>query len=229
MKETADLPEQQPMPADLQDRIWAGIEPRLGPTASRFRTLRAPLAAAASVVAATLGIASALPLSPGHDVQVAAGPDAQVVEQCVQAGGDTLDPGTWRAGARLDLDSSRSYLVIRTDTAAAVCIITSGQGTGLVGGIARNDPYSELTAARPFDYLMSDNLATESIHFGITAGDVATVSLIGPDNSSSPGVVRDGTFIVRTKIAEDSSRPTTNHLSATLANGHTVQGPLRSG
>jgi hypothetical protein len=53
------------------------------------------------------------------------------------------------------------------------------------------------------------------------------VSLIGPDNSVSTGVVGDGTFIVRDDIGENSGQPTTNYVRATLNNGQTVQGPLR--
>lgn len=227
MNEIDDLPEKQPMPAALRDRIWAEIEPQLEPPASRFRTLRAPLAAAAAVLVLALGVVVALPLLRGHDLQVAAGPDAQLVKQCLQAGDTVPDGETWRAGARLDLDPDHGYLMVRSDTAAGVCVIENGRGAGLIGSEAFDGRYGRLTAARPFDYLTSDNLDTESIHFGIVAGNVVTLSLFSPDNVTTPGVVRDGTFIVRTKIPEQSQQPTTNYVKVTLADGRTVTGPLR--
>jgi hypothetical protein len=73
--------------------------------------------------------------------------------------------------------------------------------------------YGNLTAARPFDYLTSynfDSPATESVHFGFATSDVTAVSLVGPDHSVTPAVVRDGTFLARSNFPESPTcRPPT--------------------
>jgi len=104
---------------------------------------------------------------------------------------------------------------------------SDGHGTGIMGGVETRHVYGNLTAARPFDYLSSMNYPGESIHFGITTGDVKSVSLVGPDNSVRAADVKDGAFVVRTPFAEDSNQPTTNHVRVTLTNGRTVTGPFR--
>jgi hypothetical protein len=232
MNET-DLPERRPMPEALRDRIWDQIEPRLDTpdTDHRFRSLRAPLAVAASVIVVALGVVLALPALRGHNgVGTAAGgnaPDA-LVNECVHTAPTISDPANWRAGARLDLDATHAFLVIRDDTAAAVCVVEQGKGTGLIGDEAFTGVYGKLSAVRPFDYLTSMNYPAESIHFGIAASDVIGVSLVAPDNSTSPGIVADGTFIVRSRVGENSNEPTTNFVDATLASGRHVQEPLRN-
>lgn len=232
-----DLPERRTMPDGLRERLWAEIEPRLGTRTpdSRFRTMRAPLAVAASVIVLAGAGAIALPQLRGHghgqddDVTIAAGSpgDVRLVDECLK----TDRPGRWRAGVRIDIDAEKGFLVIRNDEYAAVCVLENGKGTGLdAAGVATSHGYDGLTAARPFDYIDSwnnDDPVTESVHFGITTDDVTAVSLIGPDNSVTAAVVRDGTFLARTKFPESSGEASTNHIRAALKNGQVIQGPLR--
>ena len=230
MNETRDLPERRPMPEALRDRLWdEEIEPQLEPKGfGRFKGIRAPLAVAAAVVLLAVGVVFALPYLRGRSVEVAAGPDSELVRECVQAGWGASYGGPWRAGARLDLDATHGFLVIRNDRTAAACVIDNGKGTGIIGGtVDPVDLYGKLNAARPFDYLTSMNYTKESVHFGIASADVVTVSLVASNNSSTPGVVRDGTFIVRTAVPENSNQTSTNYVEALLANGKTVSGPLR--
>ncbi|GAA3435957.1 hypothetical protein [Kutzneria kofuensis] len=228
MNEIPELPERRRMPEALRDRMWAEIEPRLE-APSRFKAMRAPLAVAASVVVLALGVVFALPLLRGRDATPAAGgSEAQLVQQCLAAASNVPNAGRWRPGARLNLDADHGFLMIRDDKTAAACVIENGKATGVIGNeIGQDDRYGKLTPGRPFDYLTSMNYETESIHFGIAAADVAAVVLVAPDNSDSPGVLRDGTFIVRTKVPENSNQVTTNYVRATLTNGHDVTGPLR--
>lgn len=226
MNETPELPERRQMPDALRDRLWSEqIEPQL---ATRSRSLRAPFAVAASVVVLAAAVAVAFTQLRGHDAEVASG-QSPLVRECVRSGKNMPDPTAWRAGARFDLSPQLGFLVIRTNRTAAACTIQNGHGTGLIGGTPEDtDLYSQLTPDRPFDYLTSMNYAKEHIHFGIATHDVATIDLLGPDNSVSPGVVGDGTFIVRDNIAEDSNQPSTNYVRATLNNGRTIQAPLRN-
>jgi len=232
MNETADLPEQRPMPEGLRDRLWAEeIEPQLEPpdSGNRFRTWRAPLTAAAAVIALAVGVVFALPvLRGGGGATAAAGPDMQLVNDCIHTSYAEVPSGSWRAGARLNLDATQGFLMIRSDEYAAVCDLSNGRPTGIMGGVSTRHTYGNLTAARPWDYNDSDNLATESVHFGIAANNVAAVSLVGPDNSVTPAVLKDGTFIVRTKFAEDSNSYTSNRVKATLDTGQVIEGPFRS-
>jgi hypothetical protein len=238
MNETTGLPERRPMPEGLRDRLWADLEPQLETRVSGGRfTMRAPLAVAASVIVLAVGVATALPQlrGQGHGdaVIAAAGSpgDVQLVDECIRAGRNEFPPGSWRAGARIDIDSENGFMVIRNDEYAAVCVLKNGKGTGTDPvGVNTRHVYGKLTTARPFDYLDSWNRgtpATESVHFGIAASDVTAVSLVGPDNSVTPAVVRDGTFLAKTKFAESSSQPMTNHIRATLKNGQVVEGPFR--
>ncbi|GAA5156790.1 hypothetical protein [Amycolatopsis dongchuanensis] len=235
MNETPELPERRPMPEGLRNRLWAEIEPQLeerGP-GDRFRAMRAPLAAAAAVVVLAVGLAVALPRLGDHgDTVPATSPeDARLVDECVQAAHGVLPPGRWRAGARIDVDAENGFLAIRDDQYAAVCVLKNDKGVRLTPNeVSTRRVYGNLTAARPFDYLDSENFdypITESIHFGIATSDVTAVSLVGPDNSVTPGIVRDGTFAVRTKFPESSGEPTTNHVRATLKNGQVVVGSFR--
>ena len=50
---------------------------------------------------------------------------------------------------------------------------------------------------------------------------------MAPDGSVTAGTLRDGTFLVKTTVAENSNQPTSNHVRATLANGQVVEGPFR--
>jgi hypothetical protein len=89
--------------------------------------------------------------------------------------------------------------------------------------------YGNLTPARPFDYLSSWNftyLARGSVHFGIATSDVAAVSLIGPDGSVTPAVLRDGTFLAETKFAERKDRPT-GRIRVTLKNAQVLEDSFR--
>ncbi|GAA3435956.1 hypothetical protein [Kutzneria kofuensis] len=197
------------------------------------KKLTLSLAATAALGVLAVGGAVAFAAVPNTTVQ-AAGPqtvatgDAKIAKECVAAGQDVPDPAGWRPGARIDVDAQHGFLVIRDDKNAAVCVIENGKGTGIMGGdIDSRHAYGNLTAARPFDYLSSMNYTTESIHFGIATKDVTGVSLVGPDHSVAAGIVKDGTFIVKTKFAEDSNQHTTNHVRATLGNGQVIAGPFR--
>ncbi|HEY0498497.1 MAG TPA: hypothetical protein VGD48_22345 [Kutzneria sp.] len=222
-----DIPERREMPEALRERLWAeDIEPQLADK-HRFGSMRAPLAVAASVVVLAALVAVGFTQLRGGDVGVASG-QSQLVKECVRSTRNMPDPGGWRAGARYDLNPQLGFLVIRNSRSAAACTIENGKGTGIVGGAPDStDLYAELTPERPFNYLTSMNFAKESVHFGITTDDVVAVSLVGPDNSVSVGVVGDGTFIVRDDIGENSGQPSTNYVRATLNNGQTVQGSLR--
>jgi hypothetical protein len=223
-----DIPERREMPEALRERLWAqDIEPQLADK-HRFGSMRAPLAVAASVVVLAALAAIGFTQLRGADAPVASG-QSPLVKACVGSARTMPDPGSWRAGARLDINSQLAFVVIRNSRTAAACTIENGKATGIIGGgVDATDLYVQLTPERPFDYLTSMNYAKESVHFGISTDDVAAVSLIGPDNSVSPGVVADGTFIVLDKIGENSGQPSTNYVRATLNNGQTVQGPLRN-
>ncbi|WP_431879415.1 hypothetical protein [Amycolatopsis sacchari] len=234
MNETPELPERRPMPESLRNRLWAEIEPQLeerGP-GDRFRAMRAPLAAAAAVVVLAVGLAVALPRLGDHGDTVNAGAswETRVIHECIEISHSWIQPEGWRAGARIDLDPETSYLVIRNDEYAAVCGVRNGKVLGLLQPpeIDGRHRYSKLTAARPFDYLISEPRSNaDYIHFGIATSDVTAVSLVGPDNSVTPAVLRDGTFAVRSKFPESSGEPTTNHVRATLKNGQVVVGSFR--
>ena len=221
----SDIPKRREMPEALRERLWAeDIEPQL---TSRHHPMRAPLAVAASVVVLVALLAIGFTQLRGNDTNVASG-QAQLVRECVRSARNMPDPTSWRAGARYDLSPQLGFLVIRNSRTAAACVIENGKASGVVGGPPdATDRYAALTPERPFDYLTSMNYTKESVHFGITTDDVVAVSLIGPDNSVSTAVVADGTFIVRDNIGENSNQPSTNYVRATLANGQTVQGPLR--
>jgi hypothetical protein len=236
MNET-DLPERRPMPEGLRDRLWAELEPQLTTRASdgRFRTMRAPLAVAASVVVLAAGVAIALPHFRGHGngepvIAVAGSPgDVPLVNECIQADPQGFPPGSWRAGARIDLDPENGFLMIRNDESAVVCVLKNGKGTGLVHGL-NGFSYGAPTAARPFAYLGSWNQrlpATVSVHFGIAAGDVTAVSIVGPDKSVTPAILRDGTFLAKTTFVGASNQLTTARIRATLKNGQVIEGPFR--
>jgi hypothetical protein len=224
-----ELPERRRMPEALRDRMWAELEPQLAAEApaSRFRSMRAPLAVAASVVVLALAALFVIPQLRGSQLGTASGGDAQIARQCAYADGGLPDPTSWRPAARIDLDADTGFLAIRNSVSAAVCDIEKGRGAGIMGGPSAREDYSKLTAAHPYRYLTSMNYTHDSIHFGITAGNVTAVDLIGPDNSVRPAVLRDGVFIVRTPIGEDSNQPSTNSVRVTLNTGKVLVGPLR--
>jgi hypothetical protein len=228
MNETADLPEQRPMPEGLRDRLWAEeIEPQLAEP-NRFHSWRAPLVAAAAVIVLAAGVVFTLPVLRGGGATAAAGPDQQLVNDCIHSPYAELPSGSWRIGARLKYDDSETFVMIRTDEYAAVCVLNDGKASGIMGGVSTRHTYSNLTASRPWDYNNSDNFTGESVHFGIAANNVAKVSLVGPDKVEIPAVVKDGTFIARTKVAEDSSNYNTNRVKVTLDSGQVIEGPFRS-
>jgi hypothetical protein len=191
------------------------------------KKLTMALSAAAAIGLLAAGSGIALAANPVASTAVAATGDAKTAQECVQADGTVPDPATWRPAAKITVDAHHGFLVIRNDKQAAICIVHDGHGTGIMGGVETRHVYGNLTAARPFDYLSSMNYPGESIHFGITTGDVKSVSLVGPDNSVRAADVKDGAFVVRTPFAEDSNQPTTNHVRVTLTNGRTVTGPFR--
>jgi hypothetical protein len=188
------------------------------------------LAATAAIGALTVGGAMAFAAVPGTatgaQVTSAATGDAKIMLECLAAG-EVANPGAWRPGARLNTDATHGFLVVRTDQNAAVCVVESDHGTGLMGGVIDNHNYGKLTAQRPFDYLTSMNYPHQSVHFGISTSDVTGVSLVGPDGQQTAATVKDGTFAVLAKDGENSEDSTTNHIRATLANGQVIAGPFR--
>ena len=188
------------------------------------------LAATAAIGSLATGGAVAFAAVPstgtGTQATQAATGDAKIALECLAAG-EVANPGSWRPGARLNTDSTHGFLVVRDDQHAAVCVVEDGRGTGLMGGVIDNHGYGKLTAARPFDYLTSMNYDHESVHFGIASQDVTGVTLLGPDGTPAAAGVKDGTFAVLAKDAEDSNKPTTNSIRATLADGRVSTGPFR--
>jgi len=199
------------------------------------KKLTLTLSVAAAAVALAAGGAVAFAAIPSTTVNVAAGAgdahatgDALVAKECVQNTQGLPEPASWRPGARYDLSAELGFLVIRNDKNAAVCVIEKGKAAGVMGGeVSTRHTYTNLTAARPFDYLDSWNDQNESVHFGIATGDVAKVALVGPDGAQTPTVLKDGTFIAKTKVAEDSNQSTSNQVRAILGNGQVVTGPFR--
>lgn len=194
------------------------------------------LAMTAALGVFAVGGAMAFAAVPGSTPTPAAGSqalqspligDAKIAQDCLGTAGDVANKASWRPGARINLDANHGFLVIRDDKNAAVCVIEDGKGTGLMGGVIDNHGYGKLTAQRPFDYLTSMNYAHQSVHFGIAATDVTGVTLVGPNKSEAAAVVKDGTFAVLAKDAENSNASTTNHIRVTLANGGVVSGPFR--
>ncbi|QUQ68658.1 hypothetical protein [Kutzneria sp. CA-103260] len=198
-------------------------------------TLTLSVAAAAVAIAAGSAVAFAAIPSSAPTVNVAAGAaddhatgDALIAKECVRNTQGIPNPASWRAGARYDLSAQLGFLVIRNDKQAAVCVIENGKAGSVMGGdVSTRHTYTNLTSARPFDYLSSWNTDNESVHFGIATDNVAKVALVGPDGSQTPTVLKDGTFIAKTKFAEDSNQSTSNHVRATLDNGQVVTGPFR--
>jgi hypothetical protein len=191
--------------------------------------LAATAAIGALAVGGTMAFAAAPATTAGTDTQVtpAATGNAKIMLDCLAAD-KVANRGGWRPGARVDVDATHGFLVIRTDQNAAVCVVEDGHGTGLIGGgVIDNHGYGKLTAGRPFDYLTSMNYEHQSVHFGISTQDVTGVSLAGPKGAQANATVKDGTFAVLAEDAENSSEPTTNHIRATLANGQTIAGPFR--
>jgi hypothetical protein len=199
-------------------------------------TVTLSVAAAAVAIAAGSAVAFASIQSSAPTVNVAAGVtdehatgDALIAKECVKNTPDLPNPASWRAGARYDLSAQLGFLVIRNDKNAVVCVIDNGKTGGVMGGglLSTRHAYTNLNSARPFDYLDSWNDDGGSVHFGIATGDVTNVALVGPNGAQTPTVLKDGTFIAKTKVAEDSGQSTTNHVRATLANGQVVTGPFR--
>lgn len=241
MDEMTGLPERRRMPEGLRDRLWAEIEPRLDALASDARsrrTMRAPLAVAASVIVLAAGLAIALPQLRGHDqgdrVTAGSASDARLVEQCIEVSHSSLRPGDWRAGARIDLPSGRDFLVIRNDTYAAVCGIDGGRILGLaeVPGKGTTAPtYEQLSAARPFDLIDRSPWPLQSpdtgtVYFGIATSDVIAVSIIGPDNSVTPAVLRDGTFAATNRYGGVNGT-TLNRVRVTFKDGQVTERSFR--
>lgn len=191
------------------------------------KKLTMALSAAAAIGLLAAGSGIALASNSSTSTTIAATGDAKTAQECLRADGTVPDPAAWRPAAKITVDAHHGFLAIRNDRQAAVCVVEDGHGTGILGGVGTQHGYGKLTAARPFDYLSSMNYPGESIHFGIAAADVTSVSLVGPDNVVHKATVKDGTFIVRTPFAEDSNQPTTNHVRVTLTNGRTVTGPFR--
>jgi hypothetical protein len=184
-------------------------------------------AAGASVVNAGTVVKLAAAASAARSA--AGDSDAELTKECVQVSPDLPDPASWRPGVRFDLDPENGFLVIRNDQYARICVVEGGKGA-FTYPVDERHVYGNLTAARPFGYLSSYNFdypATESVHFGIATSDVTAVSLIGPDNSVTPAVVRDGTFFVKGE-PESPYVSTTNSIRATLKNGQVIEGPFRS-
>jgi hypothetical protein len=205
------------------------------------KKLTIALAAASAVAALAVGGAVAFAAIPGSAPAHSGSPailraapegsdpgDVQIAKDCLAATPNGPDLGSWYPGAKIDTGAGNGFLMIRNDRTAAVCVIEKGKGAGVMGAdFDTRHVYGKLTAQRPFDYLTSMNYQTASIHFGIASDNVAGVSLVGPDKSVTGGVLKNGTFIVKTTVAEDSGQGTTNHVRAILNNGQVIDGPFR--
>ncbi|GAA2693510.1 hypothetical protein GCM10010428_71780 [Actinosynnema pretiosum subsp. pretiosum] len=240
MRGSADLPEPRPMPEALADGIWAAVEPGLDldldRPGERSRRWRAPLAVAASVAALTLGVVQGLPGAEAPPevrvarYEVAAGPRSGLVGECLEAAGALPEgfwregrpaEGPWRAGVQVENEAGDTFLVIRSDVRAGVCLIQHGRAAAVLGGdFLGQRTYPGLTAERPFGSLTSMNKREdENIHFGFTSDEVTGVSLIGAGGGSSPATVVDGTFAVKNQFPEDRAPHSTNTVVATLSGG----------
>jgi hypothetical protein len=200
----------------------------------RRRILVAGLSGVAALAIAATAAAAAFADDETTSVPVSyAGEQDSLTHDCVRtaiAQGIAIpNPDSWRAGAQIGIGSAKGFLVIRDDKDAAVCSVEKGKTAGLVGGFdgTSRHNYDNLTADRPFDYLSAVNYPGKTIVFGIATGDVASLSLIGPNQSVTPSTPHDGTFIAVTKFGEDSEVPATNHVKATLTDGEVVTGQLR--
>ncbi|SFO09680.1 hypothetical protein [Amycolatopsis rubida] len=226
MADDLNLPPDRPMPDLLKESLWNRLVPEL--RARRRRKLGLPLAVAAGVGALALG--ATLVFSPVYDaspdstrVPAGARPDSgdtQLLKACLDSapsfGAVLPDRGSWRSTLKIDQDEKRSYLVIRNASLAAVCVLDHGQGSGpddqnagLMVTDARDwihgrEGYACLNATRPIcGFASVVNPGQPSVVFGVVSPDVAEVELYGPDDSVTPAVLNDGTFVV--KFVEDDS------------------------
>ncbi|MCS7483544.1 hypothetical protein ACFFQW_10805 [Umezawaea endophytica] len=263
MNNDVDLPTNRPMPIELQEHLWNRLRPEVAEALAgrRRRSPVLPLVAAAAV--GTLVVGGVLVFGqagPSERVVPAADPaDARLARDCVDAtiaaGVDVPDPGDWVPAVKIEAGTAADngavwpeFLVVRTDAAAAICLV-SGQATGGMTGadVATMEGrgrhgYATLTAARPFDYIDAWNFHDgTSIQFGIASADVVSVSVVRQDGTETPALLRDGTFAVKidrgelcgtppdfATSAEDSvvSPAGSNVLRVTLSGGQVVEGPL---
>lgn len=162
--------------------------------------------------------------SPVHDVspestRVPAGAksdtgDARLLKGCLDSapsfGVELPDRGSWRSTLNVEQDAQRGYLVIRNASLAAVCVFHRSQGPGLadrISGLMVTDDrdwthgregYAYLNATRPIcGFTSVTNPYRPSVVFGVATPDVAKVEMYGPDDSMTPAVVKDGTFVVK--------------------------------
>ncbi|WP_116200673.1 hypothetical protein [Amycolatopsis circi] len=220
MADDLHLPPDRPMPDLLKEAMWNRLAPGL--RARRRRKLGFPLAVASGVGALALG--ATMVFSPVHDAspeltRVPAGAkpdtgDARLLKACLDSapafGVALPDRGSWRSTLKIDQDAERGYLVIRNASLAAVCVLYHGQGSGLYdqnSGLmvtdAKNwihgrESYAYLNATRPIcGFTSVTNPHRPSVVFGVATPDVAKVELYGPDDSMTPALLNDGTFVVK--------------------------------
>lgn len=252
MNNDLDLPADRPMRDDLQEHLWERIRPQVEATLSgrRRRSVAMPLsaAAAAGVLVAGGVLMFGQVGTPGRTAPAADPADVQLAQDCVNTtiadGVDVPDPKSWQPGVKIDVDVVNGwseFLVIRTDRAAAVCLVSGRTTGGITGpdvsameGRGRHS-YANLTVARPFDYFDAWNFPNgKSIQFGIATDDVVAVSVVRQDNTVTPAVLRNGTFAVQIDSGELCGRPVypdtppaaSNLLRVTLKEGQVVDGPL---
>jgi hypothetical protein len=252
MNNDVDLPADRPMHDDLREHLWERIRPQVEATLSgrRRRSVAMPLSAAAAVgVLVAGGVLVFGPVgTPGRVAPAADPAEVQLAQDCVNTtiadGVDVPGPKSWQPGVKIDagvVDGWSEFLVIRTDRAAAVCLVSGRTTGGITGpdvsemeGRGRHS-YANLTVARPFDYFDAWNFPDGgSIQFGIATDDVVAVSVVRQDNTVTPAVLRNGTFAVHIDSGELCGRPVypdtppaaSNLLRVTLKEGQVVEGPL---
>ncbi|MEO6086359.1 MAG: hypothetical protein ABIQ18_24920 [Umezawaea sp.] len=248
-----EVPANRPMPDDLREYLWNRLKPQVAATLAgrRRRSLVLPLSAAAVAVGVLAGGVLVFgPAGAPDRVLPAADPaDVRLTQDCVNAtiasGVEVPDPESWRPAVKIDLDDDgfqwSEGLVIRTDKAAAVCLV-SGRATGGITGPDTADlegrsrhNYANLTAARPFDGFNAWNIPSGgSIQFGIATDDVVAVSVVREGTVVASALLHDGTFAVKIDSGEMCGRSVepggqpvaSNLIRATLRDGQVIEGPL---
>jgi hypothetical protein len=245
-----DLPTDRPMPEHMQDALWSRLTPELASSPPERRSKPAAIAVAVGVLAvATVTVTGLLhgvgpittPISAGSR-PVPGTPlpdpgDVRLTKDCVantrSYGIAVPVPDSWRPGATIDADAADGFMVIRNDTAAAVCGIAHGKASSMMGAdvdtmTGKRQSYAKLTDEHPFAVFTGVGGADEPTRkFGIATADVAAVSVVGPGGSRIRATLRDGTFAVRIDgLRATDPDPDRFHLEAVMKNGSVVEGPL---
>ncbi|WP_037309491.1 hypothetical protein [Amycolatopsis orientalis] len=245
-----DLPPDRPMPDHLRNALWNRIVPDLAAPAggARLKKVGKPLAVAAVVVGLAAG--AAVVFAPVRDagpssVPAPAGPgsgsparhmpsspeDVELARECIadpiSYGLAVPEPDSWWPAVKIDTDTPQGFLVIRNEKAAAVCILSGGKvrmmGADVEEMAGRRGGYAKLTPEFPcHEFTSIGGGGGPTSLFGIASDDVTAVSLVGPDNSTIPASLRDGTFAVTVNDARVNDPHGGFRYRATLKNGHVI-------